>query len=322
MHLSRCCRFDVVSENGFILCMNCGKIQSPALETSCTSYNHSSYYMVKSYSRKSRFEKKVLGLLRCLANHKIDADLMIFLKPKNIKTAQTLLSEISRYPTKGRRPYSAIMYYWKALGHRQPTCTDDDVRQLGRDFDHIFFAWERLGFPNPKFPYPYLFAKIVGTRTSYSRGIRQMVRFVRHLRCKKRRARYDELFGKCKTFEYKNISITPANMDEKKDIEYPEQSISREVVYRPKRMSPYDVKGVYKTAKEMNDAVKRDDFQIAKTMTVLPNGEFYFLTYANELGTTEQDEVSMQDVRVCDAQQEQLRQTQVLDKMLRKQSNL
>ena len=111
-------------------------------------------------------------------------------------------------------------------------------------------------------------------------------------------------------------------MDEKKDIEYPEQSISREVVYRPKRMSPYDVKGVYKTAKEMNDAVKRDDFQIAKTMTVLPNGEFYFLTYANELGTTEQDEVSMQDVRVCDAQQEQLRQTQVLDKMLRKQSNL
>ena len=325
---SSCCQYDQVCENGFMLCMNCGKIQAQSLETSITSYNQSSYYMSKPYSRKSRFEKKVLGLLRCLANHKIDGDLMIFLKTRKIKTPQDLLGEISLYPTKGRRPYSAAMYYWLCLGRKQPVCTDADVRRLSIDFDHIFFAWRRFGFPNPKFPYSYLFAKIVETSGLYSKGMVEMVRFVRQLRCQKRRARYDSLFKKCKEFEYKNVSIMTRNMDSKHD-ECEEiephsegQTMTREVIQNPKRMSPYDAKGVYKNHQEMQDAIDDGTFNIAKTMYVAKNGEFYFLTYANELGKKKRDKVSMSDLQLHDAQQDKLRASQKLYQMLSDQSNI
>ena len=38
---------------------------------------------------------------------------------------------------------------------------DADMEMLKRDFDQIFFAWERLGFANPNFPYAYTFDKLV-----------------------------------------------------------------------------------------------------------------------------------------------------------------
>ena len=314
---SLCCTSETASEGGFVLCLCCGKIQSPALETGCTSYNHSSYYMAKPYSRKSRFEKKVLGLLRRRANHKIDEDLMIFLKTRKIKTPQNLLCEISLYPTKGRRPYSAIMYYWVCLGKTQPVCTDADVRQLKIDFDHIFFAWRRLGYPNPKFPYSYLFAKIVESNKKYSSGIVEMVRFVRQLRCPKRRERYDRLFKKCKQFEYKNLAIMrEMEIEPNSD---GQEIVSHEIIENPKVMSPYDANGVYKTNREMQDAIDRGTFNIAKTMYVAKNGEFYFLTYVDK---TESIEASMRDVRLQNSQQDELDQTSKLRQMLDTQSGL
>lgn len=284
---SVCCCSGIISESGYRVCINCGTVLYQALETANVSFNQSTFYMARGYSRKTRFVKKVLGSLRCLATHNADPDLMIFLRTRKIKTPQDLLGEISLYPTAGRRPYCYAMYYWVALGFERPICTDEDVRQLTRDFDHIFFAWERLGFQNPKFPYSYTFAKIVTSSKKYSPGMKKMVPFVRYLRCVKRRARYSKLFKLCLKFDYKDVSHRQRKMDEKIDSSEVDlsqgQTMTRYKNHRQKRLSPYDVRGVYKTAQEVNDAKKRGDFDIAKTMHCDRNGDFFFLTFQQEI---------------------------------------
>ena len=76
------------------------------------------------------------------------------------------------------------------------------------------------------------------------------------------------------------------HMEEKRDeceqeIPNNQEIISREVVTQKKYLSPYDVPGVYKTKSEMDRAVRRGDFNIAKTMHMAPNGDFYFLAFDN-----------------------------------------
>jgi hypothetical protein len=95
------------------------------------------------------------------------------------------------------------MYYWRALGFKVPECSDRDIRLLKAAFDKIFFAWNRFGFENPRFPYSYLFKKIVTGNPKYSDGLKAMTRFTRVLRCETRRLRYAELYQKCAVFDYK-----------------------------------------------------------------------------------------------------------------------
>ena len=204
--LSSCCKAVCTTDAGYRICTNCGRLVQHALDTCNTSYNHTSSIMFKPYSRRSRFEKKVLGMLRCLVNYAIDEKLLFFLKHRKIKTPEDLHQEIGLYPTKGRRPFDSIVYYWRALGHPQPTCTDRDILFLKQDFAQVFFAWDRLGFQNPRFPYSYLFRKIVLTNaTRYSKSMAQMTRFVRVLRCQMRRARYNDRFKRCIAFDYQNM---------------------------------------------------------------------------------------------------------------------
>ena len=286
--LSKCCKSRLVPESGFLCCPECGRLGQQALDTRNVSYNHSTSMIVRPYSRKSRFEKKVLGLLRCLVNYRIDDDLFYFLKHRKINTPEGLHQEIGLYPTKGRRPFDAIMYYWIALGKRPPRCTDNDILFLKQDFDQIFFAWDRLGFQRPQFPYSFLFRKIVQANPKkYSKGMSTMTRFVRVLQCQKRRKRYSKLFKKCFAFDYLNMDQSKPD-DEKIDPQETftakpnsdgQEIISHEKIDKPMILSPYDVAGVYKTRQEVDEAIARKDFDVSKTMHVDKQGRFFFLTY-------------------------------------------
>lgn len=285
-----CCG-SVEVDNGFRICTSCGKCLGRHLETSLTSFNHGSLYFPTGYSRKSRFEKKVLGALRCMSAHKVDEDLMSWLEARKITTPQQLLQEMSRFPTNGRRPYIYVMYYWKALGFQQPVVLAQDMEYLKREFDHIFFAWERLGFENPKFPYSFTFRKLVTGNPKYSQGMRDLVPFVRKLRCHKRRKRYNRLFAICHEFDFKKIVYKQKQMDEKMDEKIDENEVedypativyAHEVTKTPHTKSVYECRGVYKTKQDVADAFKNDEFDPAKTMHIAPDGTFYFLQWKEE----------------------------------------
>ena len=165
-----CCGVPCIADDGFAVCTVCGKMVAQHLETSSTCFSQSCYYVPAGYTRKTRFVNKVLGALRMLATHNVNPKLMEFLKKREINNPDDLLDAISAFPIKGRRPYSYAMFYWKALGFEVPRCTDADVRLLTREFDEMFFAWERLNLKRPKFPYAYLFRKLVQSNEQYSEG--------------------------------------------------------------------------------------------------------------------------------------------------------
>ena len=298
-NVSSCCGGNCDIDGGYLVCTLCGKVNRRHLETRCTSYgNLTNFYLVKPYTRKGRFEKKILQLLQCQLNYKLDDKLVKFLRTRKIDSPESLHEGMSQFPTKGRRPYNGIMYYWVALGHMQPKCSDYDRKMLKREFDEIYFAWERLGFLRPSFPYAYLFRKLVNRPNSpYSKDLKFMTRFVRVLRCVKRRERYDTLFEKCFAFNYKNVEYMMAT---DKKIMYPENEIlSRHKVQNPKRMSPYDVPNVYRSMREIEEAKKRGDFDIAKTFHVNKNGQIFMLSYGDpNVQTQKREQISLQSMQV------------------------
>ena len=270
-------------------------------------------------------------MLQCLINYRIDEDLMKFLKKKKIKTPEKLFLEMSLYPSKKRRPFDAIMFYWRALGNKIPQCSEEDIVRLKRDFDDIFFAWRALRFKPPRFPYAYLFHKIVNTKKElYTPGIIEMTRFVRRLRCQSRKARYDELFDECVNFDYrldifKNNSLLKGKMNHtelpdkmnhtKLPDKIPEQIITTEKVRKPRILDVHDIKNVYRSQKEFDEAVKNDNFDIAKTFHIDKQGNLYSLCF-------KPNDVQVQKVPIRDDAEIQLQQTQKLNELLRQQSLL
>ena len=141
MRLSLCCDCELVSDMGYMTCIECGKQSTQHLETNSCSFTHKPKDMMsRSYSRKSRFFKKCLRMLRCRMNYRVDDNLVKFLKTKEIETPEKLFLEMSLFPCKKRRPFDAIMFYWTALGKSPPQCTEEDIKQLKLDFDNIFFC--------------------------------------------------------------------------------------------------------------------------------------------------------------------------------------
>lgn len=305
----RCCG-PLVSEFGYNCCTNCGRVLQLALDTDNCSYDHTPRSLVvRPYSRKSRFFGKCLGLLRCIVNYKIDEKLLRFLKKRKPKTPESLFTEIGRFPTKKRRPFDCIMFYWRALGNPQPICTDRDIQMLKHDFDEIHFAWTRLGFKNPRFPYSFLFRKIVNSSSKFSPGMVELTRFVRKLRCEHRRSRYEILFKECLDFDYKTMDHVPIP-----ETGLPKSTIVREKNNDVKKLNVYDVKNVYRSKQEMDRAIENGTFDVAKTMHIDKNGRFYVLSF--------EDPVRVQNVQVQDNEKEQLSPTSKLGALLRAQSML
>ena len=304
----RCCG-PLVNENGYNCCTSCGKIVQMALDSDNCSFGHTPRHLVmRPYSRKSRFFGKCLGLLRCMVNYKIDEKLLRFLKRRKPATPEALFLEIARYPTKKRRPFDCIMFYWRALGHPQPVCTDHDIKMLKRDFDDIYFAWTRLGFKNPRFPYSFLFRKIVTSSSKFSAGMVELTRFVRKLRCENRRLRYESLFKECARFDYKNMKHFPIPKSG-----VPEQIIVREKNPNVKELSVYDVKNIYRSKEEMDKAIENGEFDIAKTMHIDKNGKFYMLSFKD---------ARMHSMQIQDDEKGELSASQKLGEMLAAQSML
>ena len=327
MEISRCCNQISVLEDGFYFCSRCGAMQKRDIRTCHTSFNQATYYVPKGYSRRSRFVNKVLGSLRLLASHNVEKDLFEFLEKKKINTPQELLHWISKFPTKTRRPYSFAMYYWAALGKEVPRCTEQDIKKLVFEFDNIMFAWHRLGFKKPCFPYAFLFKKLVARGTMYSDGIKAFAPFLRDLKCIRRRERYDKIFKKCISFDFKNICPIYDKMDEKKvdaneiEIEDKSEIYCREIIENKKTMSPYDAKGVYKTQAEIDRAIANGTFSIAKTMHVDKNGNIFFLVY-DKKKLESKESIRMRELQLQERQKRQLEQAQKLNRLLMQQASL
>ena len=222
MHLKTeiCCTEPVAIRDGFLVCLECGKMKRHHLDTRMTSYNQCFGYVKPAYSRKNRFEKKLIASLRCLAHYNIDTGLLNHLKKFNIETPEKLLVGIAQYPkTKPRKPYMYATYYWVALGKHIPSMTANDIRLLHQTFDQIFFAWNRLHVRGPQFPYAYLMRKIVADSHEFSDNIRYLMRFLRVLRCRSRRLRYDRLFDTCKKLNLENVTYHLINEPDASDDE-------------------------------------------------------------------------------------------------------
>ena len=304
MHKSRCCKYDLVLDGGYHVCTECGKIERPCLDTVHTSYNHTPKYTIaKPYSRKSRFFKKCLALLMCQVNCNLDEKLIAYLRDKDIKTPEDLFRHMGDFPTTKRRPYDSIMFYWVALDFKQPQCTKLDLENLRRDFDNIYFAWDRLGFERPRFPYSFLFRKIVQSG-NYSPGMHMLTRFVRTLCCPSRRKRYETIYKKCREFDYKVMH--PQLPDT-----LPLQSVTTEKNVNPRKIDVASIPNIYKSQQEIDNAVKNKNFNIAKLFHMTKNGNLFMLS---------QDDMS--DVRVQDQPNIQLQQTLALNKLLSAQKAL
>ena len=104
-----------------------------------------------------------------------------------------------------------VVHYWKALGKPVPNVSAFEIEKLLRDFDNILFAWRRLNFQNPQFPYTYLMVQIVSRMSRYSPAMHQLIKFLRVLKCKKRRKRYDDLFNKCLCLAQKKCDVQVVN---------------------------------------------------------------------------------------------------------------
>ena len=137
----------------------------------------------------------------------------------------------------------------------------------------------------------------------------QLTRFVRKLRCESRRARYELLFKKCVDFDYKNMNHTPIP-----ESGVPKPTITYEKNSNVKTLDVFDVKNVYRSKEEMDEAIKNNNFDVAKTMHIDSNGKFYMLSI--------KDDACMPKMRVQNEEKIQLSQTQKLCEMLRKQSML
>ena len=79
-----CCSEPLASRDGFLVCLQCGKVSRPHLDTRHTSYTQCFGYIKSGYSRKNRFEKKLIASLRWLAHYNIDTELVKHLKKLKI----------------------------------------------------------------------------------------------------------------------------------------------------------------------------------------------------------------------------------------------
>ena len=171
----------------------------PHYDTRHTSFQQSHYNLQTPYSRKSRFNKKMLRALQCHNAYVVKNDIVEYMKKVNVTTPEDCIAAIANYPISRntRRPYMNVVHYWKAIGKKMPVIDQSDIKKLLRDFDEIFFAWKRLGMSKPQFPYSYLMRKIVTQVSTYGPEMHKLIRFLRILKCPKRRIRYDHLFKQC-----------------------------------------------------------------------------------------------------------------------------
>ena len=109
------CSNPLISDMGMNFCSACGLSAGRVCDTSLTAFSQSHAVLKSSYSRKNRFQKKLLASLRCLVNYTLDEDMLQYLRQDNIQCPSALLKSMSKYPVKSgsRRPYLYVTFYFK-----------------------------------------------------------------------------------------------------------------------------------------------------------------------------------------------------------------
>jgi hypothetical protein len=186
-----------VVDSGYTCCCACGAIIVRDLDGTISSFAQNIAPLCSSYTRSKRFVNKILAALLCrTAPMYVDLDLLDAVK--GVHTPEEVIRAIGRHvPRPGtRRPYLHAVGYWRAAGHPIVFPKQLEINRYIASFEHIFFARERLGITGPNFPYLTLLELLVSNARA-SHEMRFILRFVRKLRCPRRRRKYTQQFKDC-----------------------------------------------------------------------------------------------------------------------------
>jgi hypothetical protein len=192
-----------VLDNGFTCCRNCGGVRKRELDVNHMSFNQQvSRLAPTQYTRTARFSQKVVGALLQTTNYKPTNSMILYLnscRRRNlINTPEELLTAVANYKTDTRRPYMHATTLWTNMIHTTaiPVLQDVDKRFICLMFEEIFYVWTRLDFPTPRLPMAQAIFLIV-EQFDMGATAKYLTRFLRKLKCIKRRTRYVRLFTNC-----------------------------------------------------------------------------------------------------------------------------
>mgnify|MGYP007063394305 CR=1 FL=1 len=190
------CKVFVV-DAGYECCQQCGKIKSRELDADVCAFAQSTSPMCNSYTRSKRFKSKILGVLLCRVTQ--DLDPMLVNRVASAVNPEDVLEIISCYEPRSnqRRPYLQAVAYWIAANKPMSFPKQSEIDHYVHRFESIFFARARLQLDGPNFPYLALLEMMVHDNKDASDEMRFLMRFVRKLRCRRRRRRYQQQFINC-----------------------------------------------------------------------------------------------------------------------------
>ena len=231
---SICEKTQFVVDNGYVTCMLCGSVQRRELCTDTTGFSNVPTHAVKvNYTRINRFKTKIMGALQRRLNHKVDKQVLEFLKSEFDKptTPERFIMKLTQMRLGRRKPYMYIAYYYEYIfGVQLPKIPAAEEKLINRLFREIFYATNRLNLARPTFPMTTLLRLIVFT-FNFSKETTYLVRFSKGLRCAKRRKRYRDDFEKCLRYIVKNYDRT----DIHRIVKWRETPVSEGAIYEAGR---------------------------------------------------------------------------------------
>ena len=232
-----------VVDSGYVTCIGCGSVQRKELCTDATGFCNVPTHAVKvNYTRINRFKTKIIGALQRRLNHKVDTQVLGFLKSEFDKptTPERFIEMLTQMRLGRRKPYMYIAYYYELIfGVQLPMIPPAEEQLINRLFREIFYATNRLKLARPTFPMTTLLRLIVFT-FEFSKETTYIVRFSKGLRCAKRRKRYRDDFEKCLRYIVKNHDRT----DIHRIVKWRETPVSEGAIYeagRPPIQTGFDL---------------------------------------------------------------------------------
>ena len=202
---SRCCDAgEFVCDNGFCCCVACGKVASRELDVRVMSFAQSvpRRLVYQQYTRCARFSDKIVAAWLGRTNYKPSPAIILYLNAEwaasRVRTPEELLTAIASFASCARRPYMHATTLWSAslATPPLPTLHPATVHFINKFFEEIFYVWTRLDLGRPRLPMGQAIVLIV-TTFGMCEEAQFLSRFIRRLKCPKRRARYLRLFTKC-----------------------------------------------------------------------------------------------------------------------------
>jgi hypothetical protein len=200
---SLCCEAPYVTEGGFTCCTGCGAVARRELDENKISFlQNVSYLNNPLYTRAGRFSKKIVAALLQKTSYTPPEHIVLYLNDAHrrgvLVQPEDIITAIAKYKTTARRPYIYATCLWNAMAYTAPIPEISDVNErfIKILFEEIFFSWTRLDIARPRLPMSQAIVLIVenfqlGDEATY------LIRFIRKLKCQRRRARYFFYFRKC-----------------------------------------------------------------------------------------------------------------------------